>query len=269
MRVLIRIFRNVLRKARRGAGLRDKTVLGLIVLGVEAPRTAYLTNLVLKLLAADGLIQVRGEHPCTGKQYLLFVRAGNSADYFILWEFVSGEFYRPPVSAECVVDCGANIGLFAVHAGLAFPSAKLLCYEPDQANFEMLHKNLAINGVTAECRSRGVWSRKMDGFFHPKQAFDGYVSEEPSRYPIACEVPEILPQTWLKMDVEGAEYEVLPALLRGAHLPDHISMELHDYFRRGKLLTDQLVAHGYELSVVTDGSLEPGCAEIQASRALR
>jgi len=163
------------------------------------------------------------------------------------------------------VDCGANIGFFAVHAGLLFPNAKIVCYEPEGKNFEMLKRNLLLNGIQADCRLRGVWSSDFSGFFHPRESFDGFISKEPSLYPVDCELPEIQRKTWLKLDVEGAEYEVLPAVLEQDELPLHISMEVHDFHNRGGAIKDLLVLKGYELQIVTDGSNQPPFADISAS----
>ena len=58
--------------------------------------------------------------------------------------------------------------------------------------------NLETNPLVADCRMRDVWSYAIDGFFHPKHSFDGYISEEPSAYPVTCEVPQVHPQTLLK-----------------------------------------------------------------------
>ncbi len=85
---------------------------------------------------------------------------------------------------------------------------------------------------------------------------------------MVCEVPEIEESTWLKMDVEGAEYEVLPAVLAKLPLPRHISMEVHDYHNRGSVLKNLLLDHDYVLRVTTDDSEAPMFAEISASKQM-
>jgi FkbM family methyltransferase len=154
--------------------------------------------------------------------------------------------------------------LFAVHAGLIFPRAKIICFEPDRKNFEMLLKNLEQNNIKADCLQRGVWSSKISGYFHCRQAFDGFISLDPSEFPVECEVPQISSQTWLKMDIEGGEYEVLPTIMSSDILPKHISMEIHDFYVRGERLTNLMKSMGYELHIVTDGSNEPAFAEVTA-----
>jgi FkbM family methyltransferase len=217
---------------------------------VESPAFRKSLQSLSRCFASGNRIRLNGRHPSTNKGFSFEIRSGNPADTFIFWEFISGNFYPPPAKAEHVIDCGSNIGFFALHAKILFPQATLVCYEPDAGNFEMLQRNLLLNGIDADCRRCGVWSTAMNGFFHPMNSFDGHVSMEPSAFPVACELPRILDHTWLKIDVEGAEYEVLPSVLDTGKPPLCISIEVHD--------------QGYHLDVVTDNSPKPAFAEITA-----
>jgi hypothetical protein len=265
MRTFLRSVRNLLRKANCGIGIQNKFVFLVLCLSVEFQHCQPSLKKILQLFAQEGRILLHGRHPATGKKFSFEIRCGNFADNFIFWEFISGGFYKPPTFVECVIDCGANIGFFAVHAALFFPNAKIMCYEPDEKNFELLKRNLLLNGIQADCRLRGVWSSDFPGFFHPRESFDGFISEEPSLYPVVCELPKIPEKSWLKLDVEGAEYKVLPAVLEGKLLPSHISMEVHDFHNRGGAIKDLLVLKGYELQIVTDGSSQPPFADVMAS----
>jgi hypothetical protein len=64
--------------------------------------------------------------------------------------------------------------------------------------------------------------------------------------------------------VEGAEYEVLPAVFTANCQPSMISMEIHDYNRRGQQLLSLLKAHSYGWNE----SLEPShqCVTICATK---
>lgn len=267
MKKFLRQILNLLRKANRGIGLRNKIVFLALCLSVECRSLVGIWEKILEGFSCAGKLSLKGFHPATGEKFSMEIRSGNFADTFIFWEFISGGFYKPPPCAENIVDCGANIGFFAVHAGLVFPNAKMVCYEPEPNNFEMLKKNLMLNGIQADCRLRGVWSSDFSGFFHPRESFDGFISKEPSLYPVVCELPKTSAITWLKLDVEGAEYEVLPAVLEGAALPSHISMEVHDFHNRGGAIVDLLIRKGYQLQIVTDGSSQPPFADISASLA--
>ncbi|MBK8563725.1 MAG: hypothetical protein IPN76_10385 [Saprospiraceae bacterium] len=42
---------------------------------------------------------------------------------------------------ETVVDLGSNIGLSAVYFATRYPTAKIICVEPEQDNYDLLVKN--------------------------------------------------------------------------------------------------------------------------------
>ena len=47
-----------------------------------------------------------------------------------------------------VIDAGAHIGSFAVLAASRAPQGRVLAFEPEAANFEMLQQNIALNGFS-------------------------------------------------------------------------------------------------------------------------
>jgi FkbM family methyltransferase len=257
----LRTLRNITRKSIDGVSFIDKWKCMLVCLQFETRFLCAFSKISLKFFFRQGFLVINLVHRVSGKACKIFLRSGNDADLFIFWEFLGG-FYKPPSSASTIVDCGANIGLFALHAGLVFPKAGITCYEPDMKNYDLLCKNLEQNNIHADCVPCGVWSSKISGYFHPRNSFDGFISVEPSEFPVECEVPKIGEGTWLKMDIEGAEYQVLPAILEQKPLPIYVSMEIHDYYSRGGKLIDLLHRCGYRLQIVTDKSKEPLCAEI-------
>lgn len=54
---------------------------------------------------------------------------------------------RSMIPPDVIWDVGANIGSFACMAGCAFPSARILSYEPDHDTVAVLRKNLEVNNV--------------------------------------------------------------------------------------------------------------------------
>jgi hypothetical protein len=82
-------------------------------------------------------------------------------------------------------------------------------------------------------------------YYHARQSHAGFISEDPSDVLVPCILPTIGEDCWLKLDVEMAEYEVLPALMEAQILPRWITMEIHHYDSRGYLMRNLLRAHGY------------------------
>jgi FkbM family methyltransferase len=198
---------------------------------------------------------------------LVDMRRGNEADFLVAGELVAGGYplprspFRPPTA---IVDGGANIGTFSLQAAARFPHVPITCYEPEVSNVAQLRLNFTNNGTKAEIVSKALWSTSANLFFHPGLSYSGFVSASPSPYPISCELPEVPDGCWLKLDIEGAEYEVLPAILRQRAKPSIISMEIHDFANRGAGLLNVLKQNGY----VIEGEIAPHapCVNVCAYR---
>ena len=184
------------------------------------------------------------------------LRRGNESDYSIASEFLKGGYQAPDFVPDQIVDGGANIGLFSVLAADRFPSAKLILFEPDAENIAMAEINLTQNGIDCEIHQKGLWSRSATLYFRPSgsnfSSLSGIVADSPPGSPVEVVGLSIGRNCWLKLDIEGSEYEVLPALLKGEVCPRWLSAELHFYDKRGSVLRELLTAHGYTI----EGNLE-------------
>lgn len=69
---------------------------------------------------------------------------------------------------------------------------------------------------------------------------------------------------WVKLDIEGAEYQVLPALLKGSIRPRYLSLELHFFDTKGSQLVELLSKHEYEINGYFDTNSI--CAVFDAER---
>ena len=149
---------------------------------------------------------------------------------------VVAEFFIPPETCdlalvdfepEAIVDCGAHIGVFTLLARRRFPSARLVAFEPNPENEPYLRENLRQNGVSADVVTAAVST--MDGRaafrVQPGQSESGRLAAAPGD-PVLADAPEVavidLPAVvrrlgagslLVKMDIEGEEERVLPALM--------------------------------------------------------
>jgi len=192
------------------------------------------------------------------------MRKGNKADYLIGGELVKGAYEVPDFHPRVIVDGGANIGMFALSSKSYFPDAELVCYEPDHDNFRQLLKNMELNYIQAITHQLGLWSKTTTLYYHSQSSYDGFIDEHPPGIPIACTLPEIKPECWLKLDIEGAEYEVLPTLLENGQYPRHISMEVHHFSAKAQPLFSLLRKHGYTLKGDDVSAID--CSVISAYR---
>lgn len=203
---------------------------------------------------------------CFDNPLVFNMRAGNEGDYLIGGELVSGDYGLPDFLPQRIVDGGAHIGKFSIYAGLQFPKADLVCYEPSSENYQFLQKNLLANNVKAVTHNKGLWSKEVTLYFQ-KGLFSGIgmITETGPGEPIPCDLPKIGANCWLKLDIEGSEYEVLPALFKLKEYPRWISMELHYFNTKGNKLLDLLRAHGYSIVGGDDPNLD--CVIIAAYRS--
>lgn len=252
--------------ARKGISLHDKKlaflVAGLGVIGLHRKKIRSWFRQQIDASDSNELILLNVRVNQTLLH--LVMRHGNEGDYLMTGELIRGGYDYPDFEPKVIIDGGANIGMFAVQAATRFPKAKVICYEPDSSNFQTLNKNISLNDLQIETQPLGLWSKNCTLYYHAKTSETGYVDEIPPGIPIECALPTIEEDTWLKLDVEGAEYEILPALFEAGRFPRWISMEIHYLNERGQDIFQLLNQHNYDLIGGTDKTAS--CAVITAVR---
>lgn len=186
--------------------------------------------------------------------------------------FLRQEYHFMADTAEpFIIDCGANIGLATLYFKALYPSAELLAFEPDPDAFACLSSNVAQNNLGGvELRNSALAG--SDGKITLYSSFAGpgelnasiYKARsggEPRRV-TAAKLSQFItrPVALLKLDIEGAEGEVLTELRASGKLPliSRIVLEYHHHIDTGAdslsglLETLERSGFGYQLS----GSLE-------------
>jgi FkbM family methyltransferase len=159
---------------------------------------------------------------------------------FIYWEY-SPLDVLPEVSL--VIDCGAYVGYSSAYFLSCYPGARVIAVEPDEANFEVLRRNLAPYGERVQLVRAGIWShecrlRMVRTPYRDGREWSRQVREcgphEPADVP-GIDLGTLLARSGLprisvlKMDVEGAEGVVFAAGRAGwLRRVDNIAIELHD-----------------------------------------
>lgn len=181
-----------------------------------------------------------------------------------------------------IVDVGANVGSFAVYAAQASPHARILCYEPEPQNFLRLQQNLRINNlderVTAfQCAVGSSSTPRKLGLGHDSQlnSFD-YLRGGANSQVVGCTTLRDIREQHhldrldlLKMNCEGAEYEILDACSNDdCEGILNIRLEYHNLGgggRNGESLRRYLQARGYRIARFTRRLTDSGF--IWATRA--
>lgn len=127
-----------------------------------------------------------------------------------------------PVPGACsvVFDVGAGLGDFAVHAARRWPEARVFSFEPHPETFSLLERNLALDGVTQVVAVRAA----LTGAGTAEAVLrEGHSASERSTATgsgpgiavpsttlgRAFETHRIERCGFLKIDIEGAEFDVL------------------------------------------------------------
>lgn len=169
------------------------------------------------------------------------------------------QFLKDLPGEPVVLDLGGNIGLFSLLAAQTHPAARIYTYEPGPPNFQMFELNCLANPALARrihLRKEAVagQTRIAEWLFDElNPGGSGLFGTSGVKYPVQLrafsEVLSSLPGdiALAKIDIEGAEYEVLAATP-----PEQwkriqaISLELHDH-PEGKTVPADFMARMVDL----------------------
>jgi len=173
--------------------------------------------------------------------------------------------FVPDNDHPVILDCGANIGFSSLVYKRQFPKAKIIAFEPDPEFIPLLHRNLDRNGASdVEVVEAAVWvdngssQWSMEGI-DGSHLGDASVDVTKTVTVRTIDLAEYLGQQidLLKMDIEGAEYEVIGHLKEKLANVKAISLECH--LNQGSIVSfgnmlEALSSAGYKLSINSFGS---------------
>jgi FkbM family methyltransferase len=152
-------------------------------------------------------------------------------------EIFENEVYKFKSTSETplIIDGGSNIGLTVIYLKSLYPNAKIIAFEPDENVFQVLKRNLHsfdINDV--ELHQAALWSENTVLTFMAEGADSGRVvnAEEAKNVKVnAVRLKEFLNQKidFLKLDIEGAELEVLEDCVEDLKNVENLFVEYHSF----------------------------------------
>lgn len=164
-------------------------------------------------------------------------------------EIFGNEIYRFDTTKRnpIIIDCGSNIGLSIIYFGLCYPLSKIIAFEPDQKNFELLKLNIDCNHLNnVELNNVAVWNKEEEISFESNGSEASHIGKSESDYKVkAVSLNKVLQQfetiDFLKVDIEGAELEVLKHCEENLQKVEHLFLEYHGKADETNKLTEILM----------------------------
>ena len=169
------------------------------------------------------------------------VRINDPANYFVLVKdiFVR-EVYRFTADRPdpLVLDCGSNIGMSILYFKHLYPDARIVGFEPDPDVFALLQENVERNGLRevelvhaavagnqgrSELKADHAYASTLLGGDAPPVAGVDRVTVDTVR------LRDWLfePVDFIKLNIEGSEYEVIEDIADRLHFVKEIVIEYH------------------------------------------
>ena len=184
-------------------------------------------------------------------------------------EIFEKEIYKFVSSTETplIIDGGANIGLSVLYFKRLYPHAKVIAFEPDKNIYATLQKNIQNAGIAdVRLENKALWSSDTILNFFSEGADSGRLlgeAETLQANPVdAVRLREFLNQRveFLKLDIEGAETEVIQDCHDLLVNVQNIFVEYHSFTNRPQTLTTiiQILSDaGFRLYLNTPFSINP------------
>lgn len=182
-------------------------------------------------------------HKLFGKR--TWFRAG--PDYLnALQEIFVDQVYRQHLPPHAkIIDCGAHIGMSVLYYKRLCPSATVICFEPDPTTYQLLRQNIESHQLTqVEAINKAVWVNNEMLNFNADESMSSRltVNGASTKQVQACRLADYIDCDieFLKIDIEGAEYEVLRDIAPRLGHVRKLFIEYHGLFSQNNELLEML-----------------------------
>jgi FkbM family methyltransferase len=180
-----------------------------------------------------------------------------------------------PFMPDQIFDCGGHIGMFSLLARSQYPTVPLVIFEPNPRNVEWIRRQVQLNAISVEVVQAAVSVREGNAMFQDRVSYSGHLVDDmrprasnPSSAtystlveqalgaPRRCytvrvvDLPAILRQRrperlLLKLDVEGEETHIIPALFNVLPRETALFFETHNGEAGWGWAKQQFADHGF------------------------
>lgn len=151
--------------------------------------------------------------------------------------------FHSTAAAPVIIDCGANIGLSVIYFKQLHPHATITAFEPDPRAFAALEENVRSFGFDGvELHHRAVWDKQGTISFARDHSWGGHIAERAGANTVEVEsvrLKDVIGARhvdFLKIDVEGAETDILLDCAGQLAQLDHLFFEYHSFAERAQAL---------------------------------
>jgi FkbM family methyltransferase len=220
-----------------------------------------------RAIAVDSPVHVRLR---TGERLIIRPARGKSYDLSVAYEIFVANCYLPPPEFEIgsvsrALDVGANVGYASLYFARIFPAATIEAFEPHPVHIEMIRAHIALNRLESRVKLHpfAVGVLSTPGFMTDAGSCSS-VYDGDGAIPVRIEdfFDRVGDQhiDFLKLDCEGAEYDILMDE-RFSRLPVRtLVMEWHDNERRSgtrDVLHRRLLELGWRVQLGQEVSFDP------------
>lgn len=147
-----------------------------------------------------------------------------------------------------IYDCGANIGTSILFFANSYPKAKIVAFEASPYIYEILKKNIEDNNIkNVVLNQNAVWTKNEELEFSDEGGDSGSIYAIANIKKVKVQAIDFLEALnkedkidMLKMDIEGAENDVIPHIASALHKIDKMFIEYHS-FNNGEQRLDEIL----------------------------
>lgn len=164
-------------------------------------------------------------------------------------EIFDEEIYKftSSINNPLILDCGSNIGISIIYFKNLYPDARIIGFEPDKEMFDICQYNCQqFNLNDVNLVNAAVWSENTELNFLADGALGGHLTLDDKNL-ISTKVNAVKLSSYLdqkidllKMDIEGAEYEVLKSCKDDLGNVQNLFVEYHS-FRNDSQKLDEIL----------------------------
>lgn len=146
-----------------------------------------------------------------------------------------------------IIDCGSNIGLSIIFFKRTYPNAEIIAFEPDNDIYTISKYNLNQFGINdVKLFQKAVWINEEPLVFAKTGSLSGHIVNEKSEKTIEIQtvrLKDFLNQKidFLKIDIEGPEFDILEDCGESLKNVDNIFVEYHSFSDNPQMIGELLI----------------------------